>query len=112
MVLHVSKEGEANTQALSLMRDLGRLLGLLQVGDLARVEKAGMDEDSELATLVEQILAARTKARADKDWARADILRDALTDAGIQVLDSAEGTTFECTPGAKGDPEEILRAAL
>ena len=107
-----SVEGEANKQALVLLRDLGRLIGLLQVGDLARVEKAGMDEDSELATLVAEIIAARSQARSDKDFARADTLRDALTRAGIQVLDSTEGTTFERTPGATGNPEEILRAAL
>ncbi|MCP5021945.1 MAG: cysteine--tRNA ligase [bacterium] len=107
-----SSEGEANAQALVLMRDLARLLGMLQVGDLARVEKAGMEEDSDLASLVNQIIEARAKARQDKDFARADTLRDALTEAGIQVLDGAEGTTYECTPGAADNPEEILRAAL
>jgi cysteinyl-tRNA synthetase len=76
------------------------------------VEKAGLAADSDLASLVEKILAARAQARADKDFARADALRDALTTAGIQVLDSAAGTTFERTPGATGDPEAILRAAL
>ncbi|MFT4649470.1 MAG: cysteinyl-tRNA synthetase [Glaciecola sp.] len=107
-----SVEGAANTQALTLMRDLGRLLGLLQVGDLQRTEKAGMDADSDLAILVEQTLEARSEARAEKNFARADSLRDALTEAGIQVLDSSAGTTFERTPGATGDPEAILRAAL
>jgi cysteinyl-tRNA synthetase len=85
---------------------------LLQVGDLQRTEKAGMDADSDLAILVEQTLEARSEARAEKNFARADSLRDALTEAGIQVLDSSAGTTFERTPGATGDPEAILRAAL
>lgn len=107
---HQSEAEQAGT--LRLLRDLGRLIGLFQPGDLKRVEQAGIAEDSELAHWVEQVLTARAQARSDKDYARADALRDALKDAGISVLDAAEGTSFERIPGASGDPIAILKSAL
>lgn len=48
-----------------------------------------------LDTLVEGMLAERTAARAAKDWARADQLRDALSAAGITVEDAADGYTWK-----------------
>src|SRR5699024_10463011 len=47
-----------------------------------------------LAELVEDQIAARTQARADKDWATADAIRDQLAAAGIVVNDAADGVTW------------------
>ncbi len=44
-----------------------------------------------LGTLVEGALASRTRAREEKDWARADEIRDLLTEAGITIEDGADG---------------------
>ncbi|WP_309110403.1 cysteine--tRNA ligase [Saccharothrix sp.] len=44
-----------------------------------------------LATLVERVLEERTKARKDRDFARADALRDHLLLAGIAVEDTPDG---------------------
>ncbi|WP_433267655.1 cysteine--tRNA ligase [Actinosynnema sp. CS-041913] len=44
-----------------------------------------------LATLVEHVLEERVKARKDKDFARADALRDHLLLAGIAVEDTPDG---------------------
>jgi cysteinyl-tRNA synthetase len=43
---------------------------------------------------VERLLATRTKARATKDWAEADRVRDELTSLGIEVMDTPTGTTW------------------
>ena len=43
---------------------------------------------------VESLLEARTKARADKDWAEADRIRDALAALQVEVMDRPEGTTW------------------
>jgi cysteinyl-tRNA synthetase len=40
------------------------------------------------------VLAARTQARATKDWAASDRLRDALLACGIAIKDGKEGTTW------------------
>ncbi len=41
---------------------------------------------------VQALVAERDAARAARDFARADELRDRLTEAGYEVMDSAEGT--------------------
>ncbi len=45
--------------------------------------------------LVEMLLAERLKARAAKDWAASDRIRDGLGAAGIRVKDRKEGTDWE-----------------
>jgi cysteinyl-tRNA synthetase len=41
--------------------------------------------------LVQDLLDERERARADKDWARADAIRDRLKAAGIEIEDTPEG---------------------
>ncbi len=43
---------------------------------------------------IEQAIADRLAARAAKNWAEADRLRDALKEKGIVIEDSAKGTTW------------------
>lgn len=40
-------------------------------------------------------LAARNQARLDKDWSKADQLRDEISAAGFEILDSPEGSTLK-----------------
>jgi cysteinyl-tRNA synthetase len=44
---------------------------------------------------VEALLAVRARARETRDWATADLVRDRLVAAGIEVRDGADGTTWE-----------------
>ncbi len=44
---------------------------------------------------VRALAAERQEARAAKDFARADALRDAIAELGYRVVDSPEGPTFE-----------------
>lgn len=43
----------------------------------------------------ERILAARAEARAAKDWARADAIRDQLRDMGLTIEDTAAGSRLK-----------------
>lgn len=43
---------------------------------------------------IESRIAARTQARADKDWAQADAVRDELAAMRVEIMDSPEGTTW------------------
>ena len=45
--------------------------------------------------LVEALLEVRDRARAARDWASADLVRDRLTAAGVEVRDAPEGTRWE-----------------
>ncbi|MGC0272250.1 cysteine--tRNA ligase [Pseudactinotalea sp. Z1739] len=47
-----------------------------------------------LDALISQVLTARARARADKDWPRADELRDQLQAAGVVVEDSSGGARW------------------
>ncbi len=81
-------------QLASLLRELGGVLGLLQEDPEAFLKsRAGQEQglaDAEIDALVEQ----RLQARAQKDWATADRLRDQLTAAGIEIEDGTGGTRW------------------
>jgi cysteinyl-tRNA synthetase len=49
-------------------------------------------ETAEVPAEIQQLAADRDAARAARDWARADALRDQIQTAGYVVEDSAEGT--------------------
>jgi len=76
---------DAFVQVDAMVRVLG-LDGLMVSGggDLA--------EHRTLDALVQTMIAQRAQARADKDWAAADRIRDAIAAAGITLEDSPAGT--------------------
>jgi len=47
-----------------------------------------------LEVLVTAQLEARARARAEKNWAESDRIRDLLAEAGVEVADSATGSTW------------------
>lgn len=49
-------------------------------------------EASALDALVQTMIAQRAEARAEKDWAAADRIRDAIAAAGISLEDTPDGT--------------------
>jgi cysteinyl-tRNA synthetase len=51
-------------------------------------------ESAALAGLVEARIAERAEARAAKDWARSDAIRDELAAVGVVVKDGANGATW------------------
>ena len=55
---------------------------------------AGAAPDDALADQVEALLADRQAARADKDWARADAIRDEIDALGVVVMDTPSGPTW------------------
>ena len=80
---------------------LGRLRAMLDVLGLdplgaqwGQGADASGGEHSALDALITTQLAAREAARAEKDWARADALRDALTAAGIRIEDGQDGARW------------------
>ncbi len=77
----------------ALLRELGKLLGLLQRDPEAFLRGgagAGGLADDEIEKLIDE----RLLARQNKDWATADRIRDELKAAGVILEDSAQGTTW------------------
>ena len=60
---------------------------------LVNVTKAD-DSSDKLSGAVELLIQLRQEARANKDFALSDKIRDELAAAGIQLNDGKEGTTF------------------
>ena len=56
---------------------------------LGRLDEIMIEEKNIEIAKVEQLVAARTKAREDKDWAKSDEIRDQLAAIGIEVHDGA-----------------------
>lgn len=70
------------------------VLGLDPFNPQWRSSGGNSNEHAALDTLVTAMLAKRAQARANKDWAAADAVRDELAAAGIVVEDSAEGARW------------------
>ena len=68
-----------------------------------------LTKDEEVGFLIEELLLDRDKARADKDYTRADVLRDGFEDAGVLVKDTVEGTIWELLPGFDPSKLEALK---
>lgn len=44
---------------------------------------------------IEALIAERSLAKANKDWGRADQIRDKLKELGVAIMDSKDGTTWK-----------------
>ena len=78
-----------------LVRAMLDVLGLDPMAEPWRHVDASSSMHDALDALVNRVLEERAEARANKDWARADALRDSLTVAGITVEDSAEAVRWK-----------------
>ena len=67
-----------------VMRDFDEILDVLDPG-----EEPVLDED------IERMIQERTEARARRDWAKADEIRQALEGGGVLLEDTADGTRWK-----------------
>jgi cysteinyl-tRNA synthetase len=85
---------EVQHELASLLRYLGGVLGLLQARPEDFLKSQAGQGNGLSDTAIEDMIAARLQARKDRDWAKADRIRDELSAAGIVIEDSSEGTRW------------------
>ena len=81
--------GADRDQALNALRSMDGVLGLLEVAHTSRVV------DDEVTAWVEQKLEERANARANGEYAAADVIRKELEERGILVEDGPAGTRWK-----------------
>ena len=73
----------------------GNILGILPSPDVLLAEPVEDPRKAEIAEQVETLLSERSTARANKDWPRADEIRDQLNALGVVVTDTADGPVWD-----------------
>jgi cysteinyl-tRNA synthetase len=73
---------------------LGLELATLQLADVDR-RRTVADLSANEVEEIEQLVADRSAARADRDWARADDIRAELDKRGVQVTDTPTGAAWQ-----------------
>jgi cysteinyl-tRNA synthetase len=75
------------------LKSLAALLGLLQ-DEPDQFLKGGAGDDGISEEQIEQLIEDRKTAKANKDWAQADSIRDQLKAQGVVLEDVAGGNTI------------------
>ena len=73
------------------LKHLAGIMGFLQE-DPSTFLQSGFAEDDKIE--IERLIAERIQARADRNWSKADQLRDELLSRGIEIEDGAKGSTW------------------
>ena len=73
----------------------GGALGLLpEEADVLKIMESQESAKDEIASEVEILLSERDAARKSEDWAKADKIRDRLSEMGVVVEDGPDGATW------------------
>ena len=96
---HEMNKTQSQTLAATL-KHLGSILGILQnpvetfLQAMVMVPSEGVSKEE-----IEQFIDERNQARLDKDWQRADEIRHALLEQGIELEDTKSGTIWRRVVG-------------
>ncbi len=94
--INVINEGKAEItkEDLELLRESMRDFLFEVLGLVDTAEAADDDAGNKLSGTVELLIKLRAEARANKDFATSDKIRDELLELGIQLKDGKDGTSF------------------
>ena len=60
-----------------------------------KLKEEEKEVDADLVKYIQEKIEERKEAKANKDFAKADSIRDELLEKGVKLIDSREGTTYE-----------------
>ncbi len=90
VVWEVVRNEKKSPKLAELLLKFDTILGL-KIDEETKQDKVQDEIPEEILKLVEE----RNIARANKDWAKSDELRDKIQEKGFKVIDSKEGTRIE-----------------
>ena len=91
--LNKASESEKSRAKAALLTG-GTVLGILSEDPIAWLSKSDGEGDGLTAEVIDQMLIDRAEAKANRDFSRADAIRDELNAAGIIIEDSASGAAW------------------
>ncbi len=91
IVWNMAKYETKSNDIYELILSTDDVLGLDLDKEFEEIEIA---VDDELSNKVEELIAKRLDAKKAKDWATADAIRNELTEMGIALKDTPQGTTW------------------
>lgn len=80
------------------LKELSEVMQLFAFDILGLQSERGANNDTReeaYGKVVDMVLDLRSKAKAEKNWAVSDQIRDALAEAGFQVKDTKDGVTWK-----------------
>ena len=89
LLYDVLKDEISDGTKLAIIEEFDKVLSL----DLLKEEEKEVDAD--LEKYIQEKIEERKEAKANKDFAKADSIRDELLEKGVKLIDSREGTTYE-----------------
>lgn len=92
IVWEVARNSKKSNKFANLLLDFDKVLGLdIQNADKYLSEFNSKQNDEELPENIKQLLEERKIARANKDWAKSDELRDRIMNEGYSIKDTKDG---------------------
>lgn len=93
LVREINSQSDNAQEKAAILKAFGNVLGILQA-DATEFLQAGSQVAGLDSQAIEEKIQQRNQAKADKDFALADQIRDELKAQGIILADSAQGTTW------------------
>ena len=84
-------QSDDTDRARRLLRSL-----IVRLGELA--QRGAADPADAVRPFVETLLELRAGARERRDFATADLIRDRLTEAAVEVRDTSDGVAWSLSP--------------
>lgn len=92
---NVLKADTNDATILALIADFDKVLSLNLLEEAEKLSSASVEEDGEFVAKVESLIAARSNAKKEKNFAEADRIRAELLEMGVEVKDTREGVIWQ-----------------
>jgi len=91
----VDHKGTISAEDLAELKETMHLFAFDLMGLRAENSDNNQAREEAYGKVVDMVLDLRAKAKAEKNWAVSDQIRDALAEAGFQVKDTKDGVTWK-----------------